>query len=300
MTKTISKPALFRKLLKLVPETCPRMSLSGGFNRGKGAIVIPGAFNAAAAMLVEKCGFKAVYMSGAGISNSAGLPDIGLLSRNEFIQQARYIANAINIPVVADADTGFGGPAEVCKTVNAFEKSGVAGIQIEDQKPAVKRCGHVSGKEVISAKAMAEKIKAVCGARKNKDFLIIARTDARSVKGLDDAIERAKIYLDAGADMIFPEALESKNEFKEFAKGVNAPLMANMTEFGKTPYITVKEFEAMGYAIVIFPMTAFRIGMKAMENALFELKSKGTQKGLLKKMQTRKELYKLIRYNAGG
>jgi len=185
---------------------------------------------------------------------------------------------------------------EVKKTVQAFEKAGVAGIQIEDQKPEAKRCGHVSGKEVISAKAMAEKIKVACGARKNKDFLIIARTDARSVKGLDDAIERAKIYLDAGADMIFPEALESKNEFKEFAKRVNAPLMANMTEFGKTPYITVKEFGAMGYAIVIFPMTAFRIGMKAMENALFELKNKGTQKDLLKKMQTRQELYKLIKY----
>lgn len=282
MTKTASKSATLKKLLQ------------------NGIVIIPGAFNAASAILIEKCGFKAVYMSGAGISNSAGLPDIGLLSRNEFIQQAGYVADAVNIPVIADADTGFGGPSDVKETVRGFEKAGVAGIQIEDQKPATKKCGHLAGKELISAKAMAEKIEAACSARRGKSFLIIARTDARSVKGLDDAIERAKIYLDAGADMIFPEALESKNEFKEFAKRVNVPLMANMTEFGKTPYITAREFEDMGYAIVLFPMTAFRVAMKAMEDALFELKSKGTQKGLLKKMQTRKELYKLIRYNAGG
>ncbi|MBI3397744.1 MAG: methylisocitrate lyase [Deltaproteobacteria bacterium] len=279
MTKTVSKPALFRKLLQ------------------KGAILMPGAFNAASALLIEKCGFKAVYMSGAGISNSAGLPDIGILTRDAVVQQAEYIANAVNIPVIADANTGFGGHLEVKKTVQAFEKVGVAGIQIEDQKTAAKRCGHLSGKEVISAKQMVEKIKAACGTRKNKDFLIIARTDARSVKGLDDAIERAKMYLDAGADVIFPEALESKNEFQKFANRIDAPLMANMTEFGKTPYITAKEFEAIGYSIVIFPMTTFRVGMKAMEDALFELKKKGTQKGLLNTMQTREELYKLIGYD---
>lgn len=279
MTKAASKPSTFRKLLQ------------------KGAILIPGAFNAVSAMLIEKCGFKAVYMSGAGISNSAGFPDIGILTRDEFVRQASYIANAVNIPVIADADTGFGGPAEVVKTVRAFEKAGVAGIQIEDQKQAARRCGHLAGKEVISAKGMTEKIKAACGARRDKDFLIIARTDARGVNGMDDAMERAKMYIDAGADVIFPEALESTREFREFARKVNVPLMANMTEFGKTPYITVKEFEAMGYAIVIFPMTAFRIGMKAMEQTLLELKKKGTQKNLLKKMQTRKELYKLIRYD---
>lgn len=274
----ISKPATFRKLLK------------------SGAIVMPGAFNAASAMLIEKCGFKAVYMSGAGISNSAGLPDIGILTRDEFVQQAGYIANAVNIPVIADADTGFGGPSEVKKTVEVFEKAGVAGIQIEDQKPMAKRCGHISGKEVISAKTMAEKIKAACDARKNKNFLIIARTDAAGVNGFNDAVKRAKMYIDAGADIIFPEALELKDEFKRFAKAIDAPLMANMTEFGKTPYITAREFEDMGYSIVIFPMTVFRVAMKAMENALFELKDRGTQKNMVKKMQTRKELYKLLKY----
>lgn len=276
-----SKTTILRKLLK------------------KGTLVIPGAFNAASALLIEKCGFKAVYMSGAGTSNSAGLPDIGILTRDEVVQQAEYTANAVNIPVIADADTGFGGPSGVKEAVKAFEKAGVAAIQIEDQKPAAKRCGHLAGKEVISAKAMAKKIKSACDARKDKDFLIIARTDARSVNGFDNAIERAKIYIDAGADVIFPEALESKAEFKEFARRVNAPLMANMTEFGKTPYITAREFEAMGYSIVIFPMTAFRIAMKAMEDALLALKKEGTQKGLLKNMQTRKELYKLIGYHKG-
>lgn len=276
----ISKAATLKQLLK------------------KGTLVLPGAFNAASAMLIEKCGFKAVYMSGAGISNSSGLPDIGILTREEFVRQAGYIANAVNIPVIADADTGFGGPSEVKVTVRLFEKAGVAGIQIEDQKPATKRCGHLSGKEVISAKAMAEKIKAACSARRSDDFLIIARTDARGVTGFDDAIDRAKIYADAGADVIFPEALESKEEFRKFAKKVDAPLMANMTEFGKTPYITAREFEDMGYSVVLFPMTAFRIAMKAMEKALLALKQKGTQKGFLKDMQTREELYKLIGYDA--
>jgi len=268
MTKTVSQPALFRKLLK------------------KGIIVLPGAFNAASAMLIEKCGFKAVYMSGAGISNSAGLPDIGILARDEFVQQASYIASAVNIPVIADADTGFGGPSEVKETVRAFERAGVAGIQIEDQKPVTKKCGHLAGKEVISAKAMGEKIKAACRARRDKDFLIIARTDARGVNGFNDAVKRAKVYADAGADVIFPEALESKDEFKEFAKLVDESLMANMTEFGKTPYISIREFREMGYSIVLFPMTVFRIGMKAMEEALIELKRKETQK----------ELYKLLGY----
>jgi methylisocitrate lyase len=278
VTKTSSKPLALKKLLK------------------SGTVVMPGAFNAASAMLIEQCGFKAVYMSGAGISNSRGLPDIGILTRDEFARQAEYIVNAVNIPVIADADTGFGRTSEVKITVSAFEKAGVAGIQIEDQKTAAKRCGHLPDKEIIPAKEMVKKIEAACSARNNKDFLIIARTDAAGVNGFDDAAARAKMYIDAGADIIFPEALKSKAEFNRFAIAIDASLMANMTEFGKTPYITAREFEDMGYSIVIFPMTVFRVAMKAMENILFELKNRGTQKNLLTKMQTRKELYKLLKY----
>lgn len=277
MKTVLSKPALLKKLIR------------------KETLVVPGAFNAASAMLVEQCGFKAVYMSGAGISNSAGFPDIGLLTMEEFAQQAGYIAHAVDIPVIADADTGFGGPINVARTLQEFEKAGIAAIQIEDQVMP-KRCGHLSGKEIVSVHEMIEKIESARDARRDKDFLIIARTDARSVSGLDDAIERGKRYVDAGADVIFPEALESKEEFREFAKKVKALLMANMTDFGKTPYITVKEFESMGYALVLFPMTAFRIAMNAMKDALSELKAKGTQKGMLNEMQTREELYKLLKY----
>lgn len=273
-----TKPAAFRQLLK------------------KGTLVMPGAFNAAVALLIEKIGFEAVYISGAGLANGmAGFPDIGLLTMTEVVQQAGYIASAVNIPAIADADTGYGELPNIERTVKTFEKSGVAGIHIEDQE-FPKRCGHVSGKVVAPEEEMEEKIRAACDARDDSDFLIIARTDSRAVSGIEDAIERAKRYKDAGADVIFPEALESRREFEVFAKEVKATLMANMTDFGKTPYISVKEFEEMGYSIVIFPMTPFRVAMKAIEEALIELKVTGTQKGFIHKMQTRKELYKLLRY----
>ena len=194
-----------------------------------------------------------------------------------------------------DVDTGFGGPAEVRKTVAAFESIGAQAIQIEDQV-FPKRCGHIPGKEVIPAAQFAKKLRAAAAARKDKGFLIIARTDARAVEGIEGAIERAKIYLDAGADVIFPEALTAKKEFSFFSSEVRAPLMANMTEFGATPGITLDEFRQMKYSIVIFPMTCFRIAMKSIEAALGELKAKGTQKGLLKKMQPREELYRLLGY----
>ncbi len=276
---TYSKPAIFRQLLK------------------KCVVVMPGAFNAAAALLIEKIGFEAVYISGAGLSNGmAGVPDIGLLTMTEMVQQSGYITNAVNIPAIADADTGFGDLPNIERTVKAFEKAGVAGIHIEDQE-FPKRCGHLHGKKVIPAQDMEEKVKTACDARENPDFLIIVRTDSRTVEGLEGAIKRAKIYIDAGADVIFPEALESKREFEIFAKEVKGvPLMANMTEFGRTPYLSVKEFEDMGYSIVIFPLTAFRVAMKAMKEALTELKKTGTQKRFLDRMQTRDELYKLLRY----
>ena len=261
-----------------------------------GAIAIPGAFNAASALLIEKAGFQAVYISGAGLSNSNGLPDAGLLSRDEVVRLSSFIIDAVSLPIIIDADTGFGGPVEMAKTIKAFEETGASAIQIEDQV-FPKRCGHLPGKSVIPQAQFVEKIKAAVDARKSPDFLIIARTDARATNGLDEAIKRANAYINAGADIIFPEALETKEEFIEFTRAVKAPLMANMTEFGKTPYIGLDEWGEMGYSFVLFPMTAFRAGMKAMEEALRELKERGTQKGLLGKMQTREELYKLLRYD---
>ena len=261
-----------------------------------GAIAIPGAFNAASALLIERAAFQAVYISGAGLSNSNGLPDAGLLSRDEVVRLSSFIIDAVSLPIIIDADTGFGGPVEMAKTIKAFEETGASAIQIEDQV-FPKRCGHLPGKKVIPQAQFVEKIRAAVDARKSPDFLIIARTDARATNGLDEAIKRANAYINAGADIIFPEALETKEEFIEFTRAVKAPLMANMTEFGKTPYIGLDEWGEMGYSFVLFPMTAFRAGMKAMEDALRELKERGTQKGLLGKMQTREELYKLLRYD---
>lgn len=262
----------------------------------QGTVVMPGVFNAITAKLAEQAGFDALYLSGAGVTNSlTGFPDIALLTLTEMAQQARYVAQATSLPVIADADTGYGEILNVARAVAEMEHAGLAGIHLEDQV-APKRCGHLDGKLVISAEDMAKKIKAAVKARSDTDFFLIARTDARSIHGLEDAIERAHRYLDAGADAIFPESLQSAEEFAEFAQRVKAPLLANMTEFGKTPYLTVEEFTAMGYAMVIFPMTAFRVMMKAAEETYAELKQTGTQTALLDRMQTRTELYEVIRY----
>jgi len=279
MKKNLSKAARLRRLIK------------------EGVVILPGAFNAATALLVEQCGFHAVYISGAGLASGvAGLPDIGLLSMTEVAYQAAYIARAVKIPAIVDGETGFGEPLQVIRTVNAFEQAGLAGAHFEDQVMP-KRCGHLAGKQLVSPEEMAEKIQAAVQARSDPDFLIIARTDARGVNGLKDAIQRGQCYAEAGADVIFPEALESIQEFEEFAKKVKVPLMANMTEFGRTPYLTVKQFGALGYRMVLFPMTAFRVMMKAVQQALLELKKAGTQKSLLSRMQTRRELYELVRYD---
>jgi methylisocitrate lyase len=197
--------------------------------------------------------------------------------------------------LIVDADTGFGGPLSVARSVRELERAGAAAIQIEDQQDP-RRCGHLAGKRLIPAKMMAEKIRSAAKARKDPDFIIIARTDARGVEGLQGAIDRALRYRDAGADMIFPEALESASEFSRFADRVKAPLMANMTEFGKSPYLSVRDFDRLGYRLVIFPMTIFRVMMKSAEAALHELKRSGTQRSLLGEMQTRKELYELLDY----
>ena len=259
--------------------------------------MMPGAFNAASARLVERAGFQAVYVSGAGLANgTAGVPDIGLLTLTEVAQLAGYIADAVRIPALADADTGFGGPENVARTVHTFERAGLAGMHLEDQA-FPKRCGHLAGKELIPPEEMIARITAAVQARRDRDFLLVARTDARSVEGLDAAVRRALDYVQAGADAIFPEALESALEFREFARRVRAPLLANMTEFGRSPLLSARQLGAMGYRMVIFPLTAFRVSMKAAERCLRDLRGRGTQRSWLDQMQTRQELYDLLGYD---
>ncbi len=263
----------------------------------KGGLVLPGAFNALTAKLIQKAGFKGVYISGAGLNNGAGFPDIGLLTLAEFAAMAGYIAAATDLPCVCDADTGFGEAVNVSRCVKEMERAGLAGIHIEDQV-FPKRCGHLSGKQLISVEQMVRKIKTAVLSRGDKNFLIIARTDARSVEDFDSAVARAKAYAAAGADMIFPEALKDRAEFADFAKRVKTPLLANMTEFGVSPLLNSKELFRLGYKVVIYPMGAFRTMMKATEVFYSALREEGTQAGMLDKMQTRKELYALLDYDS--
>lgn len=267
----------------------------------KRTVVLPGAFNALSAMQIERAGFDAVYVSGAALAAARGLPDIGLLSMTEVVSDAATIANAVAIPALADADTGFGPSLSVMRTVRELERAGLSGIQLEDQDMP-KKCGHLPGKRLVPRAEMVGKIKAAVEARLDPDFFIVARTDARAVEGIAAAVERAKAYVDAGADAIFPDALESAEEFQTFARqlaktGLNVPLVANMTEFGKTPFLRVSEFEEIGYRLVLFPVTALRIAAKAIETMLTELKSAGTQHAFLERMQTRQQLYELLRYD---
>ncbi len=263
----------------------------------KEAVMMPGVPNAAMARQVEQVGFEAVYISGAGMANAtAGVPDIGLLTLTEVTQLASYIANAVKIPAIVDADTGFGGAENVARTIQELEKAGLAGCHIEDQE-FPKRCGHLAGKSIVDVEEMVGKIKAAVAVRRDPDFMIIARTDARAVEDFDRAVERAGEYLAAGADAIFPEALQSADEFRDFAKAIDLPLLANMTEFGKSPLLSFKELCDFGYKMVIFPMSAFRVAMKASEGFLRVLKQSGTQKDWVDEMQTRQELYDLLDYD---
>lgn len=258
-------------------------------------IVAPGVFNPAVALLAERMGFQAVYLSGAALTGSLAMPDLGIITLTELSMFTSYISRVISIPVIVDADTGFGEVINVQRTVRELEAAGAAAIQIEDQV-LPKKCGHLSGKKLIPPEEMVKKIIAAVEARK-KNTVIIARTDARAVEGLEAAVERAKLYVEAGADVIFPEALRSLEEFKAFAKALpGVPLLANMTEFGKTPYLTVDQFREAGYKIVIFPVTTFRYAMGAVREALEVLKREGTQKSLLDRMMTRWEFYELIGY----
>jgi methylisocitrate lyase len=279
MKRTESKTAVLRQLI------------------AKSAVMMPGVPNAAVARQVERAGFDAVYISGAGMANAtAGIPDIGLLTLTEVARLAGYIAKAVKIPAIVDADTGFGGSENVARTIQELEKAGLAGCHIEDQE-FPKRCGHLSGKSIVDVEEMVGKIKAAVAARRAPDFMIIARTDARAVEDFDRAVERAGEYIAAGADAIFPEALQSANEFRDFAKEIDLPLLANMTEFGKSPLLSFKELCDFGYRMVIFPQSAFRVAMKASDEFLRALKKSGTQKDWIDEMQTRQELYQLLDYD---
>jgi len=261
----------------------------------KGTVSCPGAFTALVARAVRRAGFRAVYVSGGATANTAGVPDIGLLSLSDFTRTIKQIAEASRLPVIADADTGFGDLDMVSRTVVEYDQAGAAGLHIEDQV-FPKRCGHLDGKEVVTTSEMVERVHAAAAAKLDPDFLLIARTDARSVEGLEEAIERGNAYRQAGADMIFPEGLQSEEEFRTFAESCPGLLMANMTEFGKTPIIPVKRFAEMNYKLVIHPVTTQRVAMSAVVSALEHLHDNGSVEGILGTMQTRDELYDLLDY----
>ena len=255
----------------------------------------PGVFSPLVAMLIEELGFDGVYISGAVLANELGLPDIGLTTMSEVTMRGRQIARVTELPAIIDIDTGFGEPMNAARTVQELEELGLCGCHMEDQVNP-KRCGHLDNKIIVERTEMVRKLRAAADARRDKNFLLIARTDAREPEGLQSAIDRAKAYVDAGADMIFPEALADEGEFEKMRAAVKVPLLANMTEFGKTKLLDTKTIERLGFNIVIYPVTALRLAMKAIEDAYVVLKRDGTQAGVVERMQTRKRLYELLRY----
>jgi len=246
-------------------------------------------------LLIERLEFEGVYISGAVLSADLALPDIGLTTLSEVAQRGRAIARVTALPAIIDADTGFGEPLNAARTVQEFEELGLSGCHFEDQVNP-KRCGHLDHKGIVPAADMIKKIRAALAARRDQNFLIIARTDARASEGLGGAIERAKAYAGAGADMIFPEALADESEFEQFRQAVSVPLLANMTEFGKSKLLTAQQLSSLGFNLVIYPVTTLRLAMKAVEDGLRVIKSEGTQASLIDRMQTRADLYKLIQY----
>jgi methylisocitrate lyase len=264
----------------------------------QGTIVCPGAFNALVARAVRQAGFDACYISGGATANVAGYPDIGLITLTEMTRTIREIVDAAHIPVVVDADTGYGEVECVIRTVVEYERAGAAGMHIEDQV-FPKRCGHLDGKTLIPVDDMVEKVRAACKHRPHPDFLIIARTDAASVTGVDEAIARAIAYRDAGADMIFPEGLRTEEDFARFATESPGLLLANMTEFGQTPDISASRFADLGYDLVIYPLSMMRLAMGHVARGLKSLREHGTVRHVLDEMQTRAELYELLDYTPG-
>jgi len=255
----------------------------------------PGAHAPLVALEVERHGFDGVYISGAALSADLGLPDIGLTTLQEVAQRGRQIARVTRLPSIIDVDTGFGEAMNAARTIQELEELGLAGCHLEDQVNP-KRCGHLDNKMLLGRDEMARKVRAAAGARRDGNFLLMARTDARASEGMAAAIDRARAYVDSGADAIFPEAMQDAKEFEQFRKAIKVPLLANITEFGKTPLLTAQQLADIGYNIMIFPVTSLRLAMGAVRAGLGEIAATGTQAGVLDRMLTRKELYELIRY----
>ena len=253
---------------------------------------VPGAFNPLTAKLIEEIGFDAVYVSGGVMSNDLGYPDIGLTTLKDVSNRSNQIARVTNLPTIVDIDTGFKSCAE---TIETLENYGISAVHLEDQIER-KRCGHLENKQLISTHQMIKKIKDCVNAKKDKNFKIIARSDAKSVEGLDKMIDRCKSYIDAGAEIIFPEALKDENEFEKVRKSLSSYLLANMTEFGKSKLLDYKELENLGYNIVLYPVTTQRLAMKNVEDGLRAIFTDGHQNNIIDKMQTRKRLYDLVDY----
>ena len=257
---------------------------------------IAGAVNALCALLAERAGFRALYLSGAGVANAShALPDLGVTTLQDVLEDARRITAATDVPLLVDADTGWGSPLTIRRTVHELTRAGVAGMHLEDQVEA-KRCGHRAGKQLVTTEVMQDRIKAALDARTDATFVIMARTDAASVEGLDAALERASRYAETGADMIFAEALTTLDEYRRFTASVAVPVLANITEFGRTPLFTREELASVGVRLLLYPLTAFRAMNAAADRVYRTLKSTGTQRDLIDQMQTREELYDLLDY----
>ncbi len=273
-----------------------RAALRARLAAGK-TLVLPGAFNPLSAMLIEQKGFEGVYVSGAMLAADLGLPDVGLTTLGEVASRSQQIARVTDLPVIVDADTGFGEPMNVARTLQSLEDAGVAGLHVEDQVNP-KRCGHLDGKAVVGLEDATRRVRAARDARRDPNFLIVARTDARALEGLDATILRARAYVEAGADAIFPEALLSAEEFAAVRAAIDVPILANMTEFGKGESLSVRQLDDLGVDMVIFPVSLLRLAMGAASRALDVLTSEGDFGALLDEMQTREDLYELLDYES--
>jgi methylisocitrate lyase len=278
------------------PAADKRATFRAGLASGK-LLRFPGAFSPLSAMLITRHGFEGVYVSGAVISADLGLPDIGLTTVTEVAGRAQQIARVTALPALVDADTGFGEPMNAARTLQLLEDAGVAGVHIEDQVNP-KRCGHLDGKDVVDRDTAVKRIKAAAAARRDPAFVIAARTDAAAVNGLDDAIDRARAYADAGADLIFPEAMTGEADFERLRAAVDVPILANMTEFGKSRLLTVETLANLGVNMVIYPVTLLRLAMHAVDAGLAAMAGAGTQAGLLDQMQHRRDLYDVLDYES--